>query len=147
MVTQRVVFDTNVLLSLWAFADSRYAPLRGEVEAGRWTALTRTDCLAEFRRVLGYPRFRLSDARQEALWADYAAASICVTAAVDAPPLPRCQDRDDQKFLEVARDGQAHCLVTGDKLLLKLARRQKMQHLFRIITPDVALAELQAHCG
>jgi predicted nucleic acid-binding protein len=46
----RIVFDTNVLLSLFVFKDSRFAPLRGEVVSGRWIALTSAPCLAEYRR-------------------------------------------------------------------------------------------------
>ena len=61
-------------------------------------------------------------------------------AAADAVALPRCKDRDDQKFLELARDGSADWLVTSDKALLKLARRRKLAHLFRILTPDQSLA-------
>lgn len=138
----RVVFDTNVLLSLFVFADSRFAPLRGEVVSGRWIALTSAPCLAEYRRVLGYPLFALSEERQEAAYAAYLALVRMIDAVpLDAVTLPRCQDRDDQKFLELARDGAAHWLVTADKLLLKLRRGRRMDKLFRILTPDEALAQ------
>ncbi len=138
--TLRIVFDTNVLLSLFIFADSRFAPLRGEVASGRWVALTSAPCLAEFRRVLGYPLFALTPERQETAYADYLALVQLIDAVPQtAVPLPRCQDKDDQKFLELARDGDAHWLVTADKLLLKLRRGQRMDHLFRILTPDEAL--------
>lgn len=143
----RVVFDTNVLLSLFVFADSRFAPLRVEVEAGRWQALTSAPCLAEYRRVLGYPLFALSAARQDAAYADYFALVCLIEAApVPAPavPLPKCQDKDDQKFLELARDGQAAWLVTADKALLKLRRGQRLAHLFHILTPDEVLAKVAA---
>lgn len=140
----RVVFDTNVLLSLFVFADSRFAPLRGAVEDRRWEALTSPSCLAEYRRVLAYPLFALSPERQDAAYAAY----LGLVRVVDAVPqpavaLPRCQDRDDQKFLELARDGGAHWLVTADKLLLKLRRGRRMEHLFSLLTPDEALATLQ----
>jgi predicted nucleic acid-binding protein len=103
-VTLRVVFDTNVLLSLFVFADSRFAPLRGEVVCGRWIALTSPACLAEFRRVLGYPLFALNEERQESAYAAYLALVRMVDALpLEATALPRCQDRDDQKFLELAR--------------------------------------------
>jgi putative PIN family toxin of toxin-antitoxin system len=141
--TLRVVFDTNVLLSLFIFADSRFAPLRGEVAAGRWQALTSAACLAEYRRVLGYPLFDLSAARQAAAYADYLALVQMIEAVPqEAAPLPKCQDRDDQKFLELARDGAADWLVTADKMLLRLRRGRRLEHLFRIITPDEALAAL-----
>ena len=140
----RVVLDTNVLLSLFVFADSRYAAIRAAIENGRWLALTDARCLGEFRRVLAYPMFSLDAAAQEAAHAAYVAlAQIVVVADMgERVPLPPCKDADDQKFLELARDGGAQLLVTSDKALLKLARRQKLAHLFRILTPDRAMAEL-----
>jgi predicted nucleic acid-binding protein len=139
-----VVLDTNVLLSLWAFTDSRFAPLRARLDSGDWQALSREDCLAEFQRVLGYPEFGIPPQRQAELHTDYAArVEFVPPPPADALLLPRCQDRDDQKFLEVARDGGARWLITSDKALLRLARRDKLKGLFRILTPDAALLELE----
>lgn len=141
--TLRVVFDTNVLLSLFIFADSRFAPLRGEVVSGRWVALTSAPCLAEYHRVLGYPLFALPAERQENAYADYLALVVMIDAVPqDAAPLPKCKDKDDQKFLELARDGGADWLVTADKALLRLRRGRRLENLFRILTPDEALATL-----
>jgi putative PIN family toxin of toxin-antitoxin system len=135
-----VVFDTNVLVSLYIFADSRFAPLRQRMENGEWLALSDEACFAEFRRVLDYPVFALTEVRQQGALADYAAH---VTRLVGVRPravsLPRCSDRDDQKFLELACDGAADWLVTADKALLRLARRDKLRGLFRILTPETAL--------
>ena len=141
----RVVFDTNVLLSLWVFADSRFAPFRERVERGEWLALTDPDCLAEFRRVLGYPQFDLSPERQAVIHDEYASTAQLLSEKSSFPrPLPRCSDRDDQKFLELARNAAAGWLVTSDKALLKMARRDKLAGLFRIVTPDAVLEGLQA---
>lgn len=138
----RVVLDTNVLLSLFVFADSRFAPLRQRLVDGAWLALTRADCLGEFRRVLAYPEFALDVATQGAAYTAYEQLVRPIVAdSVLRAVLPRCQDADDQKFLEVARDGGAELLITADKALLKLARRDRLRGLFRIITPDAALAE------
>lgn len=141
---RRVVFDTNAILSLWAFTDSRFAPLRAEVDAGRWIALTRPDCLAELHRVLGYPQFKFDEARQAAAYAAYEAQAICWDSEPLDAELPRCKDRDDQKFLELARDAGAHWLVTSDKLVLRCARREKLRDMFQIVKPDYLLAELIA---
>lgn len=136
----RVVLDTNVLLSLYVFADSRFAPLRTLVEAGQWQPLSNAACLEEWRRVLAYPEFKLNEVAQTAAFAAYLhRIEQVVTPAEERFPLPLCCDRDDQKFLEVARDGVADCLITADKALLVLARRQKMAGRFRIITPEAAL--------
>ena len=140
---KRVVFDTNVLVSLYVFADSRFAPLRERIENGEWLALTNEACFGEFRRVLGYPLFALEEERQQAALAAYAAKVAHHTGPVQPEPaaLPRCKDRDDQKFLELARDAGADWLVTADKALLRLARGGRLRGLFRILTPEAALAE------
>jgi putative PIN family toxin of toxin-antitoxin system len=136
-----VVLDTNVLLSLFVFADSRYAPLRGRLESGAWRALTDSRCLHEFQRVLAYPMFSLDAAAQLAAYDAYARLATVVAAPLADPvDLPECEDPDDQKFLELARDGKAQWLVTSDKALLKLGRRRKLAHLFGIVTPNAALA-------
>ena len=140
---RRVVLDTNVLVSLYVFADSRFAPLRARIESGEWQAITNEACLDEFRRVLSYPMFALPDGRQQGALAAY---SACVTRLTGTPQppvasLPRCADRDDQKFLVLARDSAAEWLVTADKALLRLARRDRLRRLFRILTPERALTE------
>ncbi|MBI5899667.1 MAG: putative toxin-antitoxin system toxin component, PIN family [Rhodocyclales bacterium] len=141
---RRVVFDTNVLVSLFVFADSRFAPLRRKLESGAWQALTNDACFGEFRRVLAYPMFKLDNDAQRAALAAYDA---CVTrhmapAAANIVDLPRCRDRDDQKFLELARDAGADWLVSADKDLLRLARRDRLRGLFRILGPEAALQDL-----
>lgn len=137
----RVVLDTNVLLSLFVFADSRYARLRGRLESGESIALTDERCLGEFRRVLAYPMFSLDAAAQAAAFGAYAQlAERVLPERGDRAALPECRDKDDQKFLELARDGRADYLVTSDKALLALARRGRMAKLFRIVTPERALA-------
>jgi putative PIN family toxin of toxin-antitoxin system len=140
----RVVFDTNVLVSLYVFADSRFAPLRERIESGEWLALTNDACFGEFRRVLGYPLFALEEERQQAALAAYGARVTHNPGSAQplSAALPRCKDRDDQKFLELARDAGADWLVTADKALLRLARRERLRGLFRILTPEAALAEI-----
>ncbi|MDP2822195.1 MAG: putative toxin-antitoxin system toxin component, PIN family [Sulfuritalea sp.] len=140
---RRLVLDTNVLVSLYVFADSRFAPLRARIESGEWQAITNDACFSEFRRVLGYPMFALAEERQQGALAAYRSS---VTRLAGSPPasadLPRCKDRDDQKFLELARDSAAEWLVTADKALLRLARRDRLRGLFRILTPEMALTEI-----
>jgi putative PIN family toxin of toxin-antitoxin system len=142
--SRRVVLDTNVLVSLYVFANSRFAPLRRRIECGQWRAFTSEACLEEFRCVLNYPMFALDESRQKTALADYGASVTClvVSPPTSAVALPRCSDRDDQKFLELARDTSADFLITADKALLRLARRDKLRGLFRILTPELALAEM-----
>lgn len=138
---RRVVLDTNVLLSMYVFADSRFARLRSRIESGEWQAVTNEACFAELRRVLGYPLFALSAEQQRLALAAYDASVVRMAAPVAGAivSLPRCSDRDDQKFLELARDCAADWLVTADKALLRMARRERLRGLFRILTPEAAL--------
>ena len=139
-----MVLDTNLLVSLYVFADSRFAPLRARIESGEWQAITNDVCFEEFRRVLGYAMFALTEERQQAALAAYGAFVTQFAGQPSGPitALPRCSDRDDQKFLELARDSAADWLVTADKALLHLARRDRLRGLFRILTPEAALTEM-----
>jgi len=132
-----VVLDTNVVLSLWMFEDPSLIPLRTAVESGRLQAFSRADCLGELTRVLAYPHFAQPAERQAAIAAAYRARCRLVEPATDpAYLLPACPDRDDQKFLEVARDSAARILVTRDKLVIKLARRPVVSAHFAILPPE-----------
>ena len=132
-----VVLDTNVVLSLWMFEDPALVRLRAAVESGALRPLSREDCLGELARVLAYPQFAQSPERQAEIAATYRARCTLVEP-VDPPAceLPNCLDRDDQKFLELARDSGARALLTRDKLVLKLGKRPVIAARFAILTPE-----------
>lgn len=137
----RLVLDTNVVMALWHFHDPVLAPLWHALEAGRVQVVTRADCLDELRRVLAYEQFGIDPDRQAAIHSTYAARAECLAAATpaelaSAEDLPRCRDRDDQKFLALASDAAAHALVTRDKQLLHLARRPQLRERVAILTPE-----------
>ena len=131
-----IILDTNVCLDLFVFHDPRWAPLLAALESGAVQAVTRADCRDEYRIVLHYPHLPL-DAGSRPLAQERFDALIKVVAPdAKAVRLPVCTDRDDQKFLELARDIGAAILVTKDKALLKLARRTAREGLFRIMGPE-----------
>jgi predicted nucleic acid-binding protein len=132
-----IILDTNVCLDLFVFHDPRWAPLLAALESGAVRAVTRADCRDEYRIVLHYPHLPLDDddARERAR-ARFDALIPVVAPASRAVRLPVGTDRDDQKFLELARDADAAILVTKDKALLKLARRTARDGLFRIMPPE-----------
>ncbi len=133
---QRIVLDTNVCLDLFVFHDKRWELLLRSLEAGEVQALTRADCRDEYRTVLHYPHLPLDEASREQAAARFDA--LITVVAPDSKPvrLPVCTDRDDQKFLEIARDAGAQVLVTKDKALLKLGRKTLQAGLFRIMLPE-----------
>lgn len=137
------MLDTNVLVSMFVFEDARLLPLRRALEVGAWQALSRAELISEFKRVLSYPAFALSEARQSELLARWRGLTLdCDELSTRSDVLPRCRDRADQKFLELARDAVADALVSADKDLLVLRRRRKWQAGFALWTPEEALARL-----
>jgi putative PIN family toxin of toxin-antitoxin system len=135
-----VVLDTNVCLDLFVFRDPRWAALLADIESGRTRAVTRSECRDEYRAVLLYPHLKLDDAGREQALARFDALLERVDAPARPIRLPVCSDRDDQKFLELARDVGADVLITKDKALLKLARKTAQAGLFRILLPEAWLA-------
>jgi uncharacterized protein len=127
----RLVIDTNVLVSALIFKDSRHLSLRAAWTEKRVTPLLSIATYRELKNVLGYSMFGIDDVQiQQATallgpfveWIEIDAERITA--------LPKCSDRDDQKFLNVALCGSADALITYDKALLKL-RRKNLPFLIR----------------
>lgn len=133
---RRLVLDTNVCLDLFVFNDPRRAELLSAMESGAVEAITRADCRDEYLVVLHYPHLPLDDDTRPACAARFDALIKVVAPPVSGTRLPVCSDRDDQKFLELARDAGAHTLITKDKALLKLARKLAKAGMFQIVQPD-----------
>ena len=137
----RLVLDTNIVLDCFVFTDPTATPIVHLLHTRGAVALTRPDCLDELRRVLDYPQFTLSASAQAAVYARYAAFSESVEGPGSDVKVPRCKDPDDQKFLELARDGDAAFLVSKDKRVLELGRRRVNPTPFRILdAPGLARA-------
>jgi len=131
----RIVLDTNVVLDLFHWANVDAVPIMAALEAGRIECLVDDSTLDELRRVLTYPQLKLTPEMIAERYARYSAL-VTVIPAGEAAPLPRCKDRDDQKFLELAERSGADLLVSKDKALLKLRGRTKLG--FRIMKPKDA---------
>lgn len=135
----RIVLDTNVVLDLFHWANVDAVPIMEALEAGRIECLADERTLDELQRVLTYPQLKLTPDMIAERWARYRGL-VSVVAAGEAPALPRCKDKDDQKFLELAARAGAQLLVSKDKALLKLRGRTKLD--FQILKPAGASALL-----
>jgi putative PIN family toxin of toxin-antitoxin system len=135
----RYVLDTNVCLDLFVFGDAQCASLLAAVHAGQIELVTCDDCRAEWQSVLTYPQLKLSAEQRARAMQAFDACVRCLQGADLAvrseAVLPRCSDRDDQKFLELAQQSGAQALLTRDDALLRLARRTKRDGLFAILPP------------
>jgi putative PIN family toxin of toxin-antitoxin system len=143
------VLDTNVWLDWLVFEDASVVPLKAAVERGAAEIFIDDACAGELTKVLAYPL------RKQILGVDEQAAGIAecrriaraITSQATADacasdPLPQCRDADDQKFLELARACGADFLVTRDRLLLELMRRNRRPP-FAIVTPEQLVPALR----
>src|SRR5579875_1588616 len=116
----RFVPDTNVCLDLFVFGDPQCAGLLEAVHAGDVELVTREDCRAEWHAVLAYPQLKLDELRRvQAIEAFDRYVRRMPDAVGGDVMLPRCRDRDDQKFLELAYHAGAAALLTRDAELLR----------------------------
>jgi putative PIN family toxin of toxin-antitoxin system len=144
MIQKRIVIDTNVCLDLFVFRDPRWIPLLDALRSGELEAVTRDDCRTEWLMVLQYPHLPLDEQSRPGAISAFDNLIACLLPH-DMPGrndvrLPVCTDRDDQKFLELARDSSAAILITKDKALLKLAKRTAKAGMFHIMTPEKWIA-------
>ncbi|MBP0593240.1 putative toxin-antitoxin system toxin component, PIN family [Paraburkholderia sp. LEh10] len=138
-----VVLDSNVWIDILVFDDPHTRPIHAALERGTLRALIDARCLAELTHVLDYPQFEKRAIDKAAVLATVARLSTLVeppAPADDARPLPKCKDRDDQKFLELAHAMQADWLVSKDRAVLKLAKRIARDFGFRIAQPGPFVA-------
>lgn len=113
----RVVFDTNTVVSALLFKHGQLSWLRDHWRSGAVAALVSRPTVDELIRVLTYPKFDLDKVEIEALLTDYLPYTIAVTVPPQ-PQSPKCSNINDQMFVDLAIQGQADILVTGDRALL-----------------------------
>jgi uncharacterized protein len=143
----RVVLDSNVWIDILVFDDPATRPIRAALEARTLEALIDSRCLNELTHVLDYPQFVRLAVDKTAALETVARLSQRVAPEpppADAPPLPKCRDRDDQKFLELAHAAKADWLVSKDRAVLKLAKRIARDFGFRIAQPAPFVSSLEA---
>ncbi|MFZ2974059.1 MAG: putative toxin-antitoxin system toxin component, PIN family [Ferribacterium limneticum] len=131
----RLVLDTNVVLDLFHWGNTDAVPIMAALEAGRIQCVVDARTLDELQRVLTYPQLKLTPEMITERYARYTRL-VEVFPAGEAPKLPRCKDRDDQKFLELAARCGANLLVSKDKALLCLRGRTTLG--FQIVKPAAA---------
>ncbi|MBL0355172.1 MAG: putative toxin-antitoxin system toxin component, PIN family [Candidatus Dechloromonas phosphoritropha] len=135
----RLVLDTNVVLDIFHWSNIDAVPIIAALEGGRIECLADEQTLDELQRVLSYPQLKLTPEMAVDRYSRYSRL-VQMIAEGEAPPLPRCKDRDDQKFLELAARCSANLLVTKDKALLRLRGHTTLG--FRILKPAAASALL-----
>ncbi len=137
MKAERVVIDTNVLISALLQPSGRTASVLEAVRDAQGMLLFADETFDEFASRLMRPKFdRYAEvATRQRFIADVAAVAtwVAITGGVRAS-----RDPDDDKFVEVAVNGAADCIVSGDGDLLELDPLGDL----RIVTPRAFLEQL-----
>lgn len=141
------VLDTNVVLDLLVFNDSRAAALRHSLERRELHWVATAAMFDELADVLARPD--ILRRRADPLTVLQEAHALLhrligpPTAALHGPQrAPRCADPDDQMFIDLAWSCSAQWLFSRDRALLALAKPSRLRDL-RIAVPEVwAVADL-----
>jgi len=141
-----LLLDTNIVLDWLAFDDAAARPISAAITAREVRLISSPAGVAELQRALAYKAIGLDAPAQAQVLEVFLRHALLR----DDPPegasamLPRCDDRDDQKFLELAWHAGARWLVSRDKALLKLAAQVARMGRFGIIAPPGFSAALAA---
>jgi putative PIN family toxin of toxin-antitoxin system len=131
----RLVLDTNVLVSALLHPGRTPDLALQALGAARAVILVDDRVEAEYREVLGRPKFRaIVPARREALLE--AVLAGCERVAVVAPSTVSLLDPDDRAFVDVALVGRADAVVTGN------GRHYPEGLGFAVLSPAALLARL-----
>ncbi|MBM4023807.1 MAG: putative toxin-antitoxin system toxin component, PIN family [Planctomycetes bacterium] len=107
----KIVLDTNVLVAGLLSPWGPCAQILRMISSGELSLCLDARILSEYDEVLRRPKFGFRIDRVVALVDHIEHSGVLVASSPLSDPLP---DPDDHPFLEVARAGQAACLVTGN---------------------------------
>jgi putative PIN family toxin of toxin-antitoxin system len=124
----KVVLDTNVLMSGIFFAGPPARILTAWAE-DHFDLLATVDILAEYRRVGSRLRKKYPSVDVDPV------LDLVIRESRIVEPVPveadACSDKDDLKFLACALAGNADCVVSGDRALLRASGYERI----KVMTP------------
>lgn len=135
-----VVFDTNVLLDLFVFNDFRAIHLKQALLDKQIDALATAKTLEEFADVISRPLFSLEPAAQEQILQQWQSLARILNEEKLLPSPWRCQDQDDQVFLDLAFTAQPCILISKDNEVLKFASQALKENV--LITANYNMMDL-----
>jgi putative PIN family toxin of toxin-antitoxin system len=129
-----VVLDTNILLDIFVFNDERAIHLKKVLfdKTRHFVASQKT--IEEFADVISRPLFKLDEEAQAAILAQWQSIAEQRDDSNVAPAPWKCQDPDDQIFLDLAYQLRPTILISKDNAVLQMARRAASEDI--LITND-----------
>jgi len=129
-----VVLDTNILLDIFVFNDERAVDLKQAILEQSIQVVASQKTLEEFADVLSRPLFKLDEESQEAILVQWKSIAHQVDDSNLAPAPWKCQDADDQIFLDLAYQLRPAILISKDNAVLRIASRAAPENI--LITSD-----------
>lgn len=119
----RVVFDTNIYVSALVFPSGQAAIALAKILDGEDTLIISKEILGELLTTLAQKFSRDAEALSQV------AVVLTELAEVVAPRrrLEVLSDEPDNRILECSEAGEADCIVTGDKTMLKLGAYENVR--------------------
>ena len=119
-----IVLDTNIVLDLLLFSDPATLPLKDALQSRQLRWIATLPMREELARVLAYPQIVPRLAHYQLSAGDVLAAFDRQADLVAVAPKAamRCQDPDDQKFIDLALAHRAQ-LLSKDHAVLRLKKR------------------------
>jgi len=129
-----VVLDTNILLDIFVFDDEQAINLKQAIVNGTIPVVASQKTLFEFADVISRPLFKLDEVTQTAILAQWQSIAQQYDDSDLATAPWRCQDPDDQIFLDLAYQFRPAILISKDNALLHIASRAAQEDI--LITSD-----------
>ena len=129
-----VVLDPNILLDIFVFNDERAINLKQAIMDGSIPAVASQKTLLEFADVISRPLFKLDEVTQAAMLNQWQSLAQQHDDSNLATAPWRCQDPDDQIFLDLAHKLKPAILISKDNALLHIASRAAQEDI--LITSD-----------
>lgn len=141
----KAVLDTNVIISAYMAPASVPGTIIERWGAGAFEIIVSERLLAEYRRVMSYPRIqqkhRLTEDEIDQSLTRFRKKGIHTNPGVIANVV--AADSDDDIFVACAVDGNADYIVSGDRHLLDIGEHEGI----RVLRPVVFLALLDEEAG
>jgi putative PIN family toxin of toxin-antitoxin system len=129
-----VVLDTNILLDIFVFHDERAINLKQALVDGSVPAIASQKTLFELADVISRPLFKLDEATQVSILTQWQFIAELHDDANLATAPWKCQDPDDQIFLDLAYQLRPSILISKDNAVLQIANRAAQENI--LITND-----------
>ena len=124
-----VVLDTNILLDIFVFNDERAGNLKQAIVSGSIPAIASQKTVLELADVISRPLFKLNEATQAAILAQWQSIARQHDDSCLAPAPWRSHDPDDQIFLDLAYQFRPTILISKDNAVLDLATQAAKENI------------------